>query len=54
MARALHVIVFNRQDPEECQRVIACYRALMKAYADALLAFGALFTLIAWWRMDLD
>jgi 4-cresol dehydrogenase (hydroxylating) len=35
MARALHVIVFNRQDPEECQRVTACYRALMKAYADA-------------------
>ncbi len=35
MARGLHVIVFNRQDPEECQRVMACYRALMKAYADA-------------------
>lgn len=34
MARALHVIVFNRQDPVECQRVIDCYRALMKAYAD--------------------
>jgi 4-cresol dehydrogenase (hydroxylating) len=34
MARALHVIVFNRQDPVECQRVIECYRALMKAYAD--------------------
>jgi len=34
MARALHVIVFNRQDPEECQRVIACYRALMSAYAE--------------------
>lgn len=35
MARALHVIVFNRQDQEECQRVIRCYRALMKAYANA-------------------
>jgi 4-cresol dehydrogenase (hydroxylating) len=35
MARALHVIVFNRQDQEECQRVTACYHALMKAYADA-------------------
>jgi 4-cresol dehydrogenase (hydroxylating) len=35
MARALHVIVFNRQDQEECQRVMSCYRALMKAYADA-------------------
>jgi 4-cresol dehydrogenase (hydroxylating) len=34
MARALHVIVFNRQDPEECQRVIDCYRALMRAYAE--------------------
>jgi 4-cresol dehydrogenase (hydroxylating) flavoprotein subunit len=35
MSRALHVIIFNRQDPEECQRVIACYRALMAAYAEA-------------------
>jgi 4-cresol dehydrogenase (hydroxylating) len=35
MARALHVIVFNRQDQEECRRVIVCYRALMQAYADA-------------------
>jgi len=35
MSRALHVIVFNRQDPEECQRVIACYRALMATYAEA-------------------
>jgi 4-cresol dehydrogenase (hydroxylating) flavoprotein subunit len=35
MSRALHVIVFNRQDPEECQRVIACYRALMAAYGQA-------------------
>lgn len=35
LSRALHVIVFNRQDPEECQRVTACYRALMAAYAEA-------------------
>jgi 4-cresol dehydrogenase (hydroxylating) flavoprotein subunit len=35
MARALHVIVFDRRDQEECQRVTACYRALMKAYAEA-------------------
>lgn len=35
MARALHVIVFNREDPEECQRVIACYQDLMRAYAEA-------------------
>jgi 4-cresol dehydrogenase (hydroxylating) len=35
MARALHLMVFNREDPEECQRVMACYRALMAAYAQA-------------------
>jgi 4-cresol dehydrogenase (hydroxylating) len=35
LSRALHIIIFNRQDPEECQRVIACYRALMAAYAEA-------------------
>jgi 4-cresol dehydrogenase (hydroxylating) len=35
MSRALHVMVFNRQDSEECQRVIACYRALMVAYGEA-------------------
>lgn len=35
VSRALHVLVFNRQDPEECQRVIACYRALLSAYAEA-------------------
>ncbi len=35
LARALHVIVFNRQDPEECQRVMRCYRALLHAYAEA-------------------
>ena len=35
MSRALHIIVFNRQDPEECQRMSQCYRELMAAYADA-------------------
>src|SRR5262245_52861946 len=35
LARALHVIVFNRQDPEECQRVSTCYRVLLQAYAEA-------------------
>jgi 4-cresol dehydrogenase (hydroxylating) flavoprotein subunit len=35
LSRALHVIIFNRQDPEECQRVSACYRALMAAYGQA-------------------
>jgi 4-cresol dehydrogenase (hydroxylating) len=35
MGRALHMIVFNRQDPEECRRVIACCRALMAAYGQA-------------------
>src|SRR5262249_57501936 len=34
-SRALHILVFNRQDPEECQRVSACYRALMAAYGEA-------------------
>lgn len=33
MSRALHIIIFDRRDPEECHRVIACYRALMAAYA---------------------
>ena len=35
MSRALHVIIFNRNDPAECERVIACYRALMAAYGEA-------------------
>ncbi len=35
MSRALHIIVFNRQDPEECQRMGQCYRELMTAYAEA-------------------
>jgi 4-cresol dehydrogenase (hydroxylating) flavoprotein subunit len=35
MGRALHVIIFNRQDPQECQRVLACYRELMAAYGQA-------------------
>lgn len=35
MSRALHLVLFNRQDPQERQRVIACYRALMDAYAQA-------------------
>jgi 4-cresol dehydrogenase (hydroxylating) flavoprotein subunit len=35
ISRALHVIVFNRQEPEECQRVISCYRALMAPYGKA-------------------
>lgn len=35
MARALHILLFNRQDAEERQRVARCFRALLKAYADA-------------------
>jgi 4-cresol dehydrogenase (hydroxylating) len=35
MGRALHMILFNRQDPQECQRVIAGCRALMAAYGPA-------------------
>lgn len=34
-ARALHIIVYDRQDPEECRRLQACYAALIAAY-DAL------------------
>jgi len=33
MSRALHIIIFDRRDPAQCQRVIDCYRALMAAYA---------------------
>jgi 4-cresol dehydrogenase (hydroxylating) flavoprotein subunit len=29
------MILFNRQDPQECQRVLACCRALMAAYGQA-------------------
>ena len=29
------MILFNRQDPEECRCVIACCRALMAAYGQA-------------------
>jgi 4-cresol dehydrogenase (hydroxylating) len=35
ISRALHVIIFNREDPEECDRVVRCYRALMSAYGEA-------------------
>jgi 4-cresol dehydrogenase (hydroxylating) len=35
VSRALHLIVFDRRDPEETQRVVACYRALSTAYAEA-------------------
>jgi 4-cresol dehydrogenase (hydroxylating) flavoprotein subunit len=35
LGRALHMILFNRQDPQECQRVLACCRALMAAYGQA-------------------
>ena len=31
-ARALHLIIFDRTDPEECARVAACYRALSEAH----------------------
>jgi 4-cresol dehydrogenase (hydroxylating) len=35
MSRALHLLVFNRQDAEERQRAGRCVRALLQAYADA-------------------
>ena len=31
-ARALHIVVFNRDDPDERARAQACYRALIAAY----------------------
>ena len=34
-ARALHMIIFNRSDPEECQRANECYAALVAAYDEA-------------------
>ena len=34
MSRALHIMLFDRTDPEERQRVIACYRALADAYGE--------------------
>ena len=34
MSRALHIMLFDRTDPEERQRVIACYRALVDAYGE--------------------
>lgn len=33
MARALHILLFNRQDAEERQRAGDCFRALLQAYA---------------------
>ena len=35
LARALHILLFNRQDAEERQRAGRCCRALLKAYAEA-------------------
>ncbi|MDY7224930.1 FAD-binding oxidoreductase [Hyalangium rubrum] len=35
MSRALHLLIFNRQESEERQRAGRCMRALIQAYADA-------------------
>ncbi|MBF6570437.1 MAG: FAD-binding oxidoreductase [Candidatus Binataceae bacterium] len=35
VSRALHPLIFNRQDPDEARRAAECYRALMQAYAEA-------------------
>jgi 4-cresol dehydrogenase (hydroxylating) flavoprotein subunit len=35
LARALHILLYNRQDDEERQRAGRCFRALLQAYADA-------------------
>jgi 4-cresol dehydrogenase (hydroxylating) len=34
MSRALHILIFNRQDAEERQRAGRCMQALLKAYAE--------------------
>jgi len=34
-SRALHPMIFNREDPDERRRAGECYRALLKAYSDA-------------------
>ncbi len=31
-AQALHIVVYNRKDPEERQRMHDCYRALIATY----------------------
>jgi 4-cresol dehydrogenase (hydroxylating) len=35
MSRALHPIIFNRQDSDERRRAGECYRALLQAYSEA-------------------
>jgi 4-cresol dehydrogenase (hydroxylating) len=35
MSRALHVLVWNREDPEENARADACYKAFIEEYAAA-------------------
>jgi 4-cresol dehydrogenase (hydroxylating) len=35
MSRALHILLFNRQDAEERQRAGRCFQALLQAYAEA-------------------
>lgn len=35
MSRALHILLYNRQDAEERQRAARCFLALLKAYAEA-------------------
>ncbi len=35
LARALHILLFNREDMEERQRAGRCFRALQQAYAEA-------------------
>jgi 4-cresol dehydrogenase (hydroxylating) len=35
MSRALHIMIYNRQDPEERQRAGRCFQALLKGYAEA-------------------
>ncbi len=39
-ARAIHAIIYNREDPDEAARADACYRALGKLFADRGIFVG--------------
>jgi 4-cresol dehydrogenase (hydroxylating) len=39
-ARGLHVITFNREDPDECRRADATYRGVAEAFAKAGVQVG--------------
>ena len=51
-ARGLHVISFNREDPEECARADATYRALADAFFERGVAVGR--APIDWYDFHMD